>query len=213
MMMTFQRHTRSMGHARIPVTPSPECPDEAVVTKSKCKWKKKPKMKIIKERKYSICYRWKSARKYSLCHETFKSARELSAHVKEKYKYKFLRKFCKCKLVGYTLKNSVDRHSWHHTSPHHISATCGKQFHKKYNLEAHINTHDLEKFFDCVYPKCTRRCKSKVEYNWHVKTHTYPQSPFSCHMFIHHPNCFLAIHQAAQFLLHVQMKSCQLHRY
>ena len=41
----FKRHTRSMGHPRIPITPSPECPDEAV-TKPKCKQKKKkPKIK------------------------------------------------------------------------------------------------------------------------------------------------------------------------
>ena len=32
----FKRHMRSMGHARIPVTPSPECLDEAV-KKPKCK--------------------------------------------------------------------------------------------------------------------------------------------------------------------------------
>ena len=177
----FKRHTRSMGCARIPITPSPEYLDKAV-TKPKCKKRKrKPKIKIIKERKYGIHCRWKSTnRKCSLCHETFKSARELSAHVQEKYKYKFLCKFWKCKSVGYTSKNSVDRHSWHHSSPHYICATCGKEFHEKYNLEAHIKTHDSEKFFDCVYPKCTRRYKSKAEYNWHVKTHTHPQSPFSC---------------------------------
>ena len=128
----FKRHTRSMGHARIPITPSPEHPDEAVIKKPKCKWKKKPKIKIIKERKYSIHHRQKSTnRKCSLCHETFKSTRELSAHVQEKHKYKFLCKFWKCKSVGYASKNSVDRHSWHHSSPHHICATCGKQFLKK----------------------------------------------------------------------------------
>ena len=35
----------------------------------------------------------------------------------------------------------------------------------------------------------------------------------SCHIFIHHPSCFLVIHQAVQFLLHIQMKPCELHRY
>ena len=133
----FKRHTRSMGHARIPITPSPGHQDEAV-TKPKCKQRKrKPKIKIIKERKYGIHCRWKSTnRKCSLCHETFKSARELSAHVKKKHKYKFLCKFQKCQSVGYALKNSVDRHSQHYSLPCHICATCGKQFHKKYNLEA-----------------------------------------------------------------------------
>ena len=177
----FKRHMRSMGHARILVIPSPERPDEGVITEPKHKQKKKPKIKIIKERKYGIHCRQKSTnRKCSLCHETFKSTRELSAHVREKHKYKFLCKFWKYKSVGYASKNSVDRYSWHHSSPCHICAMCGKQFHKKYNWEAHINTHDLEKFFDCVYPKCTRRYKSKAEYNGHVKTHTHSQSPFSC---------------------------------
>ena len=50
---------------------------------------------------------------------------------------------------------------------------------EKYNLEAHINTNDSEKFFNCVYPKCTWRYKCKAEYNWHVKTYTGPQFPFS----------------------------------
>ena len=100
--------------------------------------------------------------------------------LKKKHKYKFLCKFCKCKSVGYASKISVDRHSQHHSSPHHICATCGKQFHEKYNLEAHFNTHDSEKFFDCVYPKCTRRYKCKAEYTQHVKIHTDPQPPFSC---------------------------------
>ena len=86
----FKRHTGSMGPARIPITPSPECPDEAVITKPEWKWKKKPKIKIIKVRKYGInCRRKSTNRKCSLCHETFKSARELSAHVQEKHKYKF----------------------------------------------------------------------------------------------------------------------------
>ena len=179
----FKRHMRSMGHARIPITPSPEHLDEPVITKPKHKLKKKPKIKIIKEIKYGIHHRWKSTnRKCSLSHETFKSARELSAHVKEKHKYKFLCRFCKCKSVGYASKNSVDRHSQHHSSPCYICATCGKQFHEKYHLEAHINIHDSEKFFDCVYPKCTRRHKSKVEYNQHVKlTHTHsPSSHAQC---------------------------------
>ena len=122
----FKRHTTSMGCARIPITPSLECPDEAVTKPKHKQKKKKPKIKIIKERKYGICHRWKSTnRKCSLCQETFKSARELSAHVKEKHKYKFLCKFCKCKSVGYLSKNSVDRHSQHHSSPHHICARCG----------------------------------------------------------------------------------------
>ena len=36
--------------------------------------------------------------------------------------------------------------------------------------------------------------------------------PSHC-MFIHHPSCFLVIHQAVKFLLHIQIKPCQLHRY
>ena len=49
------------------------------------------KIKIIKERKYGIHHRWKSTnRKCSLCHETFKSARELSAHVQEKQVQAFM---------------------------------------------------------------------------------------------------------------------------
>ena len=54
----------------------------------------------------------------------FKSARELSAHVKEKHKYKFLCKYRKCKSVGYASKNSADRLDRHHNSPCHICATC-----------------------------------------------------------------------------------------
>ena len=80
--------------------------------------------------------------------------------------------FANVSQLGMLLKIQLTRHSQHHSSPCHI-CTCSKQFPEKYNLEAHINTHDLEKFFDCIYPKCTRRYKSKVEYNWHVKTHNY----------------------------------------
>ena len=48
---SFRRHTRSMDHAKRPTpSPSPEHP----VKKPKCKHKKKPRIKIIKERECSI---------------------------------------------------------------------------------------------------------------------------------------------------------------
>ena len=149
---SFRRHTRSMDHAKRPTpspSPSPECP----LKNHRCKCKKKPRIKIIKEGKFGIHHRRKSTnRKCTLCKESFRPARELSAHVKEKHKYKFLCKYQKCKSVGYASKNSADRHDWHHHSPCHICATCGKLFYEKYNLEAHINIHDSEKFFSCLYP-------------------------------------------------------------
>ena len=80
----FRRHTRSMDCAKRP-TPSPEHPVK------KPKHKKKPRIKIIKERKFSIqCRRKSTNRKCTLCKESFKSARELSVHTKETHKYKFL---------------------------------------------------------------------------------------------------------------------------
>ena len=112
---SFRRHTRSMDHTKRPI-PSPSPSPEHPVKKPKCKHKKKPRIKIIKETKFGIHYRRKSTnRKCTLCKELFKSARELSAHVKEKHKYKFLCKYRKCKSVGYASKNSADRHDWHHS--------------------------------------------------------------------------------------------------
>ena len=78
------------------------------------------------------------------------------------------------------LKFSLQTWSASQFSPCHICATCGKQFYEEYNLEVHIITHDSEKFFSCVYPNCTRRYKSKVGYNQHIKTHMDWQSEFSC---------------------------------
>ena len=129
-------HTRSMDHAKRP-TPSPSPSPEHPVKNPKCKHKKKPRIKIINERKFGIhCIRKSTNRKCTLCKESFKSARQLSAHVKEKHKYKFLCKYSKCKSVGYASKSSADRHDWHHHSSRHICATCDKRFYEKYNLEA-----------------------------------------------------------------------------
>ena len=87
---SFRRHTRSMNHAKRPTQPPSPFPEHPV-KKPKCKHKKKPRIKIIKEREFGICCRRKSTnRKCTLYKESFKSARELSAHVKEKHKYRFL---------------------------------------------------------------------------------------------------------------------------
>ena len=70
---SFRRHTRSMDHAKRP-TPSPSPFPECPVKKPKCKHKKKPGIKIIKERKIGILCRRKSTnRKCTLCKESFKS--------------------------------------------------------------------------------------------------------------------------------------------
>ena len=107
-------------------------------------------------------------------------------------------------MAGYASKISADRHDQNHHSPWYICASCGKQFYKKYNLEAHINTHDSEKFFSCVYPNCTRRYKSKAEYNRHLKTHTDPQLPFSC------PVCHKGFHFKKYLDEHLKIHSNNL---
>ena len=82
-----------MDHAKRP-TQSPSLSPEYPLEKPKCKCKKKLKIKIIKDRKFSIHHGRKfTSRKCTLCKVAFKSARELSAHVKEKHKYKFLCKY------------------------------------------------------------------------------------------------------------------------
>ena len=44
----------------------------------------------------------------------------------------------------------------------------------------------------------------------HAHTPSVSSKPLHVH---NHPSCFLVIHQAVQFLLHIQIKPCQLHRY
>ena len=46
-----------------------------------------------------------------------------------------------------------------------------------------------------------------------LHVHTPSDEPPTYHMFVHHPSHFLVIHQAVQFLLPIQMRPCQLHRY
>ena len=132
--------------------------------KPKCKRRKhkhKPRVKIVKEKEFTLYRRPPcTTKKCPLCGKKVDSTELLNCHVMEKHdNYQFLCKFCKCRR-SYSSRNSVERHIGHH-SP---CDTCGKQFHKVYVFEAHKNVHS-EKCYICTYPKCDCAYKSAAKYH------------------------------------------------
>ena len=108
----------------------------------------------------------------------FPSQAELNHHTVEDHKYTF------CVLIGlarrYSHQKLLDKHLLHHKDSWFMYSVWSKEFHHKYQLDSHLNMHDLDKVFVCAYPCCNHVYKSYGEYNRHSKPHCGKYVEFTC---------------------------------